>query len=143
MLDLDPADVERAVRTLAASESADAQVADIEAKVSAARQALVGGRGPIVFHQATVAVRVDGFNPAQAGVSVWNVGVLSRDGVAPPQAGWAISAFELVWQRDDWKIGSETVTPGPAPIPNDAVAPATSAELTSALAGFHDRPATP
>ena len=58
--------------------------------------------------------------------------------MAPPQAGWAISVFELVWERGDWKVWSETITPGPAPIPDASAAPATSEQLAGALTGFVD-----
>ena len=34
---------------------------------------------------------LDGFTKDRARVVVWNVGVLSRDGVAQPQASWATS----------------------------------------------------
>jgi hypothetical protein len=71
-------------------------------------------------------------------VAIWNVGVLSRDGVAPPQAGWSTSVVELVWERGDWRVWGETVTPGPTPIADDSDAPATSADLAVALDGFTD-----
>jgi len=69
---------------------------------------------------------------------VWNVGVLARAGVAPPQAAWATSTLELVWERDDWHLDAETVVPGPAPILNDSTAPAAAATFTTALDGFTD-----
>jgi hypothetical protein len=81
-------------------------------------------------------VRVDAFTPDRARVAVWHVGVLHRAEAVPPQAGWAISAFDLVWERDDWKVWSETVAPGPAPLLNHAAAPASDEQFASALAGF-------
>lgn len=97
-----------------------------------------GGSGPVVFRQAVVVSRVEAWSPERARVSVWHVGVLARDGVAPPQAGWATSSYELVWERGDWKVWSATVVPGPAPILNDSTAPATARELITALTGFSD-----
>ena len=138
LLDMDAFAAEQAVRQMAAAGAADGQVRETIAKLAAVRSALAAGGGPIVFRQASIAARVDVWSPDRTRVAVWNVGVLSRAGVAPPQAGWAISVFELVWERDDWKVWSETITPGPAPIPDASAAPATSEQLASALNGFVD-----
>ncbi|MCA1833920.1 MAG: hypothetical protein ABR585_13540 [Gemmatimonadaceae bacterium] len=138
LLDMDAFAAEQAVRQMAAADAADGQVRDTIAGLAAARSALADGSGPIVFRQASIAARVDVWSPDRTRVAVWNVGVLSRAGVAPPQAGWAISVFELVWERDDWKVWSETITPGPAPIPDASAAPATSEQLAGALNGFVD-----
>lgn len=138
LLDLDPAGVEAAVRTMAATGAAEAQLADTTARLDLARDALTGSDSPIDYHQAVLAVRVDSFTPQRSRVAVWNVGVLSRDGVAPPQAGWAVSTFDLVWEQSDWKIWAESIVPGPAAITNNAVTPASSPELRARLAGFTD-----
>ena len=134
-----PAEVESAIRTMAAEGAADAQLADTTTRLTAARSALAGSTAPIEYHQAILATRVDAYTPERTRVSVWNVGVLSREGVAsPPQAGWTISTFDLVWERGDWKVWAETIVPGPAPITNNAAMPATSAQLRERLAGFTD-----
>jgi hypothetical protein len=138
LLDMDPLAAEEAVRQMAATATAEQQVAELLAKLRAARDELADGTGPILYRQAAIAWRVDSFSPDRASVAIWNVGVLTRDGVAPPQAGWATSAFDLVWERDDWKVEHETVTPGPAPILDNSAAPATAAQLTAALRGFTD-----
>lgn len=138
LLDLDPITAERAVRRLAASASADRFAADTMMQLRSARETLAGGSGPIIYRQAVLAHRVQAFDEHRARVAVWNVGVLTREGVAPPQAAWATSTIDLVWERGDWRIWSETIVPGPAPILNDSVAPATSAEFTRALDGFID-----
>ena len=135
-LDLAPAQVPAAVRAISASGSADAQVADAERELEQLRALLASGTGPTRYFQAVLATRVDAFAPERARVSVWSVGVLSRAGVANPQAGWDVSTFDLVWERADWKIWSETITPGPAPTLNTAAAPATSEQLDQALIGF-------
>lgn len=136
LLDMAPLTAEQAVRQMASDGSADALVAETGTKLASARRALEGSQEPVVYHQAALAVRVGAFTPERARVDVWNVGVLSRDGVAPPQASWATSSFELVWERDDWRIWSETITPGPTPILSDAAVPVSSAQLDAALAGF-------
>lgn len=138
MLDMDPLSVEDAVRQMAATATTDEQVTEFLAKLRAARDALAEGTGPIIYRQAAIAWRMDSFSPDRARVAIWNVGVLTRNGVAPPQAGWAISAFELVWERDDWKVEQETITPGPAPILDNSAAPATAAQLAASLRGFTD-----
>ena len=138
LLDMDPLAAEEAIREMAASASADDQVKDLLAKLASARTALGRGTGPIIYRQSVVAWRVEAYAPERARVAIWNVSVLSRDGVAPPQAGWAISTFDLVWERNDWRIWAETIAPGPAPILDDSTAPATSAQLDAALRGFAD-----
>lgn len=138
LLDMDPLAAEKAVRHMAADTTADNQVRQTLAKLRDARQALAPGSGPIDFRQAAVASRVEAWSPDRARVAVWNVGVLSREGVAPPQAAWAVSTFDLVWDRDDWKVWSETIAPGPAPILDDSAPPATAQQLVSTLDGFTD-----
>lgn len=136
LIRMDPFAAAGAVRSMAATATAEAQVADTLARLVALRRALAAGSGPVTYRQAVLAWRVDGFSPDRARVAVWNVGVLSREAVAPPQAGWATSTFELVWERDDWRIWAETISPGPAPLLDDSAAPATSAQLDAALEGF-------
>lgn len=138
ILDMDPLAAEEAVRQMAATSTADQQVADTLAKLRNARTALAGGTGATVYRQAAIAWRVEAFSPDRARVAVWNVGVLARDGVAPPQAGWATSTFDLVWERGDWKISSEVIVPGPAPILDNSAAPATASQLIASLQGFTD-----
>jgi hypothetical protein len=138
LLDLDPLSAERAVRRLAASAHADRFATETLEQLRSARAALAEGRGPIVYRQAVVAYRVDAFDPDRARVSIWNVGVLTRDGVAPPQAAWATSTFDLVWEEGDWRIWAEAVVPGPAPILNNSAAPATTRQFMGALEGFVD-----
>jgi hypothetical protein len=116
------ATVEAAVRVISATASATRQVTSTARQLDELRSVLAPG--------------VDGFAPDRVHVSVWNVGVLSRVGVASPQAAWAISVFDLVWERGEWKVQSETITPGPAPALNASVAPATSETLAAALDGF-------
>jgi hypothetical protein len=138
LLDLDPRAAEEGVRRMTAAEAAGRLVDDTLRQLRDAREALSGGTGPIVFRQAVLAYRVEAFTPERARVAVWNVGVLARQGVAPPQAGWAISTLDLVWERGDWRIWAETVVPGPAPILNDSTPPATARQLLASLEGFVD-----
>src|SRR5439155_5210111 len=110
-----PAAVDEAVREMSSTGSADVQVSTTEQQLDELRRVLAPGTGPTRYLQAVIATRVDAYAPDRARVSVWNVGVLSRIDVAAPQAGWSTSVFELVWEHGDWKVWSETITPGPAP----------------------------
>jgi hypothetical protein len=136
LIDLPPTAVDEAVRAMSSAGSADVQVSTTEQQLDQLRAVLAPGTGLTRYLQAVIATRVDAFAPDRARVSVWNVGVLSRMGVAAPQAGWTTSTFDLVWERGDWKVWGESIAPGPAPALNGGVAPATSVELDAKLDGF-------
>lgn len=138
LLGMDPLAVEDALREVSAASSADDIVARHLEQLEGVRQVLSAGSGPVVYRQSAVAWRIEAFDEDRARVAIWSVGVLSRDGVAPPQSGWSTSVVELVWERDGWRVWGETVTPGPTPIADDSDAPATSAQLSAALEGFTD-----
>jgi hypothetical protein len=118
--------------------AADRVVKDHLRDLAALREALDSGSGPIVYREAVVAHRVDSYDEIEARIAIWHVGVLARLDVAPPQAGWMISTVDLRWERGGWKVVGEIAVPGPAPILNDSVAPATAEELVSDLDGFTD-----
>jgi hypothetical protein len=138
LLDMDSLSAEEAVRELSATASADELVRRHLSQLEAAREVLSPGTGPIVFRQSALAWRVEAYDDDRARIAIWSVGVLSRDGVAPPQAGWSTSVVELVWEREDWRVWGESITPGPTPIGDDSDVPATSTQLDEALAGFTD-----
>jgi len=136
MISMVPTRVPDAIRSMAAIGSADSQVAEAQEQLRLLRERLAGGTTPIRYLQSIVAARVDAFTPDRARVSVWSVGVLSRTGVAQPQAGWTTSTFELVWERDDWRIWDNTITPGPTPALNASALPSSAEQLDQALVGF-------
>jgi hypothetical protein len=136
LLAMGPTEIEHRVRAMAASSTAQAQVDEVQGRVAAVHRALAGGTGPLSYRQSAVATRIDDFAAERARVSVWHVGVLSKPGIAPPQAGWAISVVDLVWEAGDWRLERETVSPGPAPVLDASSPPATAEELDAALAGF-------
>jgi hypothetical protein len=136
LLDVDPLSAEAAVRQMASSVGADRQIRQALDDLSGLRDALRSGSGPIVFRQGVLATRLVASTDATATVEVWSVGVLARRGIAPPQAGWRTSRLELVWERGDWHLDSETVQPGPAPVLDDSVVPATAEQLVNAIDGF-------
>lgn len=136
MLDLAPTEAADAAREMAARASANEQVDDLLGRLSDLRDRLAKGTGPARYWQAVLATRVDAFAPSRARVVVWSVGVLSRRDVAPPQAGWTTSTFDLVWERADWKVWAEDVRSGPTPMLNEGSSPATDDEFDTALRGF-------
>ncbi len=78
LLELVPTRVAAAVRSMAASGSADAQVTEADEQLRHLRETLADGTGPTRYLQAVIASRVDAFTPERARVSVWSVGVLFR-----------------------------------------------------------------
>lgn len=101
LLEMDPLAAEEAIRQMSSAATAERQVADILARLPAARSNLAPGTGPTVYRQAAVAWRVDSFSPDRARVAVWNVGVLARDitsGFAAVLLGLvAVVAALLLW----------------------------------------------
>jgi hypothetical protein len=140
MLDASDDEAAAEVRAMSADASADAQADELVARLHVLRRTLADATGPVTYRQAALATSVDVYTAERATVSVWHVGVLAADGTAPPQANWAVSRFELVWEHGTWKVWSETITPGPAPIAAADAAPATNAAYDSALAGFEPAP---
>ncbi len=143
LLDVDPLAAEKAVRQMASIAGADRQVGDALEDLAGLREALRSGSGPIVFRQGVLATRLVASTDVAATVEVWSVGVLTRRGIAPPQASWRTSRLELVWERGDWHIDRETVEPGPAPALDDSAVPATADHIVSALDGFQPVNVTP
>lgn len=143
LLDVDPLSAETAVRQMASIAGADRQVRDALEDLAGLREALRSGSGPIVFRQGVLATRLVASTDVAATVEVWSVGVLTRRGIAPPQAGWRTSRLELVWERGDWHIDRETVEPGPAPVLDDSAVPATADQLLTSLEGFQPVNAAP
>lgn len=136
MIGMVPTRVPDAIRSMAASGSADSQVTEAQEQLRLLRERLAGGTAQIRYIQSILASRVDAFTLERARVSVWSVGVLSRTGVAQPQAGWTTSTLELVWERDDWRIWDNTITPGPTPALNASALPSSAEQLDQALVGF-------
>jgi hypothetical protein len=136
LLYLQPAAVEAAVRAVAAHASAHTLVADALTSLEAAREPLAAGTGATWWIVEPLAVKVDAFSAGRARVSVWLVRVLSRQGVVVPQSSWVTETVELVWERRDWKLWSDTSTPGPTPVLDGSGLPASAAALDAKLSGF-------
>lgn len=138
LLDMTADDVDAYLRERVTLASADRLVDEHQADLQALRHALSSGTGPTTYRQGVLATRVVAFDEDEARIEIWHVGVLTRAGVAPPQAGWMISTVDLRWERDGWKVADEIAIPGPAPILNDSVAPATAEDVLDRLHGFDD-----
>ena len=125
-----------AVRGLAADGARDALTAQVLADFDRAQPLLAASDTVTWWAVASLAVHVDAYTPDRARVSVWVTHVLSKQGVAAPQSSWATVTVELVWERDDWRIWSQTTAPGPTPALDASDVPATAAGLDQRLAGF-------
>jgi hypothetical protein len=122
-----------AKRVIAASSVADALVADVVAKLDALRTGYPGGA--TLFRIGVLATRVSPSGADRVRVEIWHVGVVSPPG-AVPYDDWTTQRYELVWERDDWRIAGEASTPGPRPLSLPATNPAGAGQLEAALAGF-------
>lgn len=138
LVDMTDEEVDTFLRERVTSADTDRVVADHQRDLAALREALDAGSGPVVYRQGVLAHRVEYFDDEEATVAIWHVGVLARLDVAPPQAGWMISTVDLRWERGGWKVAGEVAVPGPAPILNDSVPPATADQLLDDLEGFTD-----
>lgn len=136
LLYLEPAAAEAAVRAVAADASADSLSTDALDSLQAARQPLAEGTGATWWIVEPLAVKVEAFSNDRARVSVWLVRVLSRQGVVVPQTSWVTEAVELVWEDGDWRLWSDTSTPGPTPVLDGSDLPSSAAELDAELSGF-------
>ncbi len=136
LLYLEPAAAEAAVRAVASDASEDALVVDALDSLDAARTPLTEGSGATWWIVEPLAVKVEAFSTDRARMSVWLVRVLSRQGVVVPQTSWVTETVELVWEDGDWRLWSDTSTPGPTPVPDGSDLPSSAAELDAELTGF-------
>jgi hypothetical protein len=136
LLDVDPLSAEAMVRSMAATATADDQVRSTAARLRQLRERMAAGSGPMTLVQGVIASRLDSYSATHARLALWSVSVTARADVVSPQATWAISTLDLVWERDGWRLSRETVQPGPAPLLDDSTAPATPTQLQTSLDGF-------
>jgi hypothetical protein len=132
----DAEQAERAVRLVAADAAEDTVVADVLAQLAAARTPLEAGTGTTWWVVQPLAIRSEAYSSDRARVSVWQVRVLSRQGVVVPQSSWITETVELVWEGGDWRLWSTTQRPGPTPVLDGSDLPSSAAALESILRGF-------
>ena len=102
------------------------------------REQLSAGQGPTRYRQSVIATRVDQSSAIETTVSVWWVGVLSRDGAATPQAQWSTSSVSLILEDGDWKVTAQSTESGPTPDHSSDSEPISNSGFEQRLAGFVD-----
>lgn len=114
----------------------DDLVAELVDQVGLLRDELAESSGTVWFVLAPLATRVDSYSPDRAVVRVWQVRVLSADGVAVPQSGWQTLRFELAWNDGDWRIADTAEVEGPTPQLEAGLQPWSASYLDRELEGF-------
>ena len=120
-------------RVIAASSSANALAADLVAKLAALRKGYPGGT--TTYRIGVLATRVTPATADRVRVELWHVGVISPPGVIPYE-DWNTQRYELVWERDDWRVAGEASTPGPRPLSLPRPDPSGPGQLEASLSGF-------
>lgn len=138
LLDSTPTQLPTVIRELWSARSADGAVTSTVERLAELRTRLETGEGPTRYRQSALAVRMESGSTERATVSVWWVGVLSRDGVALPQAQWVTSEVTLIHEDDQWRIDAVADSIGPVPDHSSDDDPITNDELERRLAGFVD-----
>jgi hypothetical protein len=136
LFEMSPAARLAALRDMASPAAASAYVATQSEQLAELDGIAARGTGPLTWDVAVVATRLDAYTPNRSLVTIWRVGILSITGLTAPLAEWTTDAYELVWQAGDWRIWSETQTPGPTPLGHPSEQPSTPEQLRLALAGF-------
>jgi len=119
-------------REAAASSAADRLVSKLLADLGALRRAYPDG--PVTYRVAPLGVRV---RPAVGGhvAEVWYVGVLvPHTGSAYEE--WRTARYELVWERNAWRVAGEDGEPGPRPAAPAQPAPAPGPALAAVLGEY-------
>ncbi len=138
LLDSTPTQLPTVIRELWSARSADEAVTSTVERLVELRTRLETGEGPTRYRQSVLSVRLESGSTERATVSVWWVGVLSRDGVALPQAQWVTSEVTLVHENDQWRVDAVADAIGPVPDHSSDDEPITNDELERRLTGFVD-----
>ena len=138
LLDTPPALLADAIRGMWSASSAEMAVSDTVDQLVELREQLSAGQGPTRYRQSVIATRVDRSSAIETTVSVWWVGVLSRDGAATPQAQWSTSSVSLILEDGDWKVTAQSTESGPTPDHSSDSEPISNSGFEQRLAGFAD-----
>ena len=138
LLDTPPGQLAQVIRDLWTEAAADAALAETVAQLVELRDQLSAGRGPTRYRQSVLATRVDSTSALEATVSLWWIGVLSRDGAALPQAQWSTSRITLVLENGGWRVSEQSTDPGPTPDHSADTEPLSNTEMERRLDGFID-----
>jgi hypothetical protein len=123
-------DLAAAQRSIAADATREAQVTDSLDALHRLRTSLPAGL--LDYRVAVLAAHTTAHTTDAVQVVIWRVGVITINGHGAAQT-WATVTYELVWERNAWRILSETSTPGPVP---NAPAPTPLVELNARLAAL-------
>ena len=138
LLDTPPTQLAEVIRSLWSASRADDAVTATVDQLAALRDRLDSGTGPTRFRQSVLATRTDQASGARVTVSVWWIGVLSRDGAVLPQAEWTTSSVTLVVEGGAWRVDAESSEAGPTPDQSSDSEPIAHDEFERRLAGFVD-----
>ena len=138
LLDTPPAQLPDEIRSIWSSTAADRAVDSTIEELVALRERLGPGRGPTRYRQSVLAIRVESSTPTRVEVSIWWVGVLSRDGAVVPQAQWTTSRITVIAENGQWRVDAEASEPGPVPDSTSDSEPISHDEFERRLAGFAD-----
>jgi len=140
IFDLPASERDAALAELAATSAVDGYVAQQQRYLTELDGIAARGRGPLTWHVAVLATRLDAFTAHRARVEVWRLGVLAIEGLTAPIAEYTTVSYELVWEHGAWRIWSETQTPGPSPMGHPEATPSSPQEWRARLEGFDRYP---
>lgn len=133
---LTDAELEAAVRAVAAPASATRLVAEVVSEIGLVRDALRRSAGRIWWLVRPLAWRIEHFGGDRASVSVWTVSVLSASDVAVPQSDWFTSRYDLQWVDGRWLLTATRDEPGPTPQLGGSDEPWQPEPFDESLTGF-------
>ena len=142
LLDTPPTQLAEVIRGLWSGRAADNAVTTTVEQLAELRDRLDSGRGATRYRQSVLAVRVESASAARVEVSVWWVGVLSREGAVLPQAQWTTSLVTVIREDGGWRVDAESSELGPVPDSTSDSEPISHEEFERRLAGFVDWEAT-
>ena len=138
LLDTPPTQLPEMIRSLWSASTADAAVTSTVDQLAELRDRLGAGSGPTRYRQSVMAARVDEASEASVQVSVWWVGVLTREGAVLPQAEWTTSTVTLVAEDGAWRVQAQSSESGPMPDHSSDSEPITHDDFERRLTGFVD-----
>jgi hypothetical protein len=117
---LQPENARSAMTTLAAPESKDKLLKELEGNLAGIQNGSQiitnAARGvKVAVASYPLAYHVNNYSSTVAEVSIWSMAVLGEDGQLAPTQAWDTITVDLEWTNGDWKVTSDGTIPGPAP----------------------------
>jgi len=138
---LEPERLRTVVAEIASTESRAELMATFAAASAQTRAKLGADTVPapvIVLRSVPIGYRVERYKPGRAVVAVWYVGIVGSGATVQPQQSWRTETVSLVWENGAWKVDSFQSSDGPTPPLSTAEAPATVAQLFTAIPRFKE-----